>query len=282
MQLGDWQLDTINGGRFQLDGGVMFGVVPKTLWQGIAKPDKQNRVPVANHCVLARNHEHTVLIDTGYGGSYPPLDRRFYGMEEGEPLLQSLAALGVSPNQIDTVVFSHLHFDHVGGASRLDHAQQRVLTFPNARHVVGRKEWEDATSGAPELQTAYHPDHLLPLKQHARLDLIEDNQVIVPGLQARLTGGHTRGHLSLIFESAGQTALFIGDICPSTAHLRRMWCMSYDVYPLETRCEKPQILGEAADGQWWVLWYHDPQVAVSQVERDPKREFVVVQSRPQL
>ena len=95
MQLGDWQLDTINGGRFQLDGGVMFGVVPKTLWQGIAKPDEKNRVEVANHCVLARNSEHTILIDTGYGGNYPPLDRRFYGMEEGEPLLQSLAALGI-------------------------------------------------------------------------------------------------------------------------------------------------------------------------------------------
>ncbi len=163
MQLGNWQLDSLNGGMFRLDGGVMFGVVPKTLWQAVAQPDQRNRILCANRCVLARDGTHTVLIDTGYGGKYGPLDRRFYAMEPGEPLVASLVSLGVTPDEIDTVVFSHLHFDHVGGATRHDQHAQLVLTFPQARHVVGRWEWHDATRGGEELQTAYARDGILPL-----------------------------------------------------------------------------------------------------------------------
>jgi glyoxylase-like metal-dependent hydrolase (beta-lactamase superfamily II) len=174
------------------------------------------------------------------------------------------------------VVFSHLHFDHVGGASHFDDQRRRQLTFPNARHVVGRIEWADATNGAPELQTAYTPAEIRPLEDAKQLDLIDDGAEIVPGLRARLTGGHTRGHLSLIFESGGDGALFLGDVCPSTAHLRQMWGTSYDVEPLDLRRGKPVLLGEAADRGWWVLWYHDPQIAACRLQRDPKREFVPI------
>jgi glyoxylase-like metal-dependent hydrolase (beta-lactamase superfamily II) len=274
VKLGKWQLDAVNGGTFRLDGGVMFGVVPKTLWQRVAAPDDLNRVGVANRCVLARNGRHTVLVDTGYGGKYAPLDRRFYDMEEGSPLLTSLSQLGVQPEQIDTVVFSHLHFDHVGGASYLDDQRRTTLTFPRARHVVGKIEWVDANSGAPELQTAYSAEDIRPLEDAVKLDLVDDDTEIVPGLRTRLTGGHTRGHLSLLFESDGEAALYIGDICPSTAHLRRMWGMSYDTEPIETRRRKPELLGEAADRRWWILWYHDPQVAACRLQRDQKREFI--------
>jgi len=118
MQLGDWNLSTVNGGRFRLDGGVMFGVVPRTVWERAVRPDERNRIPVANHCVLARNHDHCVLIDTGYGDKHDQLDRSFYNMEPGSPLTESLASWGVAAEEIDTVVFSHLHFDHVSGAVR--------------------------------------------------------------------------------------------------------------------------------------------------------------------
>lgn len=282
MKIGQWQLDTVNGGMFRLDGGVMFGVVPRTLWQGVMSPDPQNRIRVANHCVLARNGRNTVLIDTGYGGKYAPLDRRFYDMEEGEPLIANLAALDVSPEMIDTVVFSHLHFDHVGGATRFNEHKERVLNFPRARHVVGRIEWADANSGAPELQTAYTAEDIQPLQDAAQLNLIDGDDMIMPGLRALVSGGHTRGHLVLLFESDGETALYIGDLCPSTAHMRRMWCMAYDVQPLETRRTKPRLLGEAADRNWWILWNHDPTVVASRVQRDPKREFVPVDPRTKL
>ncbi len=137
----------------------------------MVRPDERNRIAVANRCVLARDGAHTVLIDTGYGGKYGPLDRKFYAMEPGEPLLADLARLGVAPEHIDTVVFSHLHFDHVGGATRHDDQGQLTLTFPQARHVVGRWEWHDATCAGEELHTAYAREGILPLAL-ARLTLI--------------------------------------------------------------------------------------------------------------
>jgi glyoxylase-like metal-dependent hydrolase (beta-lactamase superfamily II) len=280
VHLGNWQLDSVNGGMFRLDGGVMFGVIPKSLWKGVAQPDEKNRVPVANHCVLARDGKHTVLIDTGYGGKYGKLDRKFYDMEPGDPLVQSLEQLNVSPSAIDTVVFSHLHFDHVGGATHHDIRGQMMLTFPNARHVTGTCEWKDATSRQPELQTAYSIRDIEPLR--GRICLVEDGDNIVPGLRAVVTGGHTRGHLALVFESQGQKAIYLGDICPSRAHMRRMWHTAYDTHPLETRRRKPALLGQAADEGYWVLWYHDPTVAASRVARDSKREFIATDLISQL
>ena len=282
LSIGNWQLDTLNGGTFWLDGGVMFGVVPKTLWQTVAPPDPQNRIRCANHCVLARDGRHTVLLDTGYGGKFPPADRKFYCMEEGEPLLASLAEIGVAPDDIDTVVFSHLHFDHVCGATRLDPDGRRIPTFPRARHVVGRWEWEDATGGSVELKTAYRIEDILPLYEAGLMNVVDDGQEIVPGLRNQVTGGHTRGHAALFFESAGQTAAYLGDICPSTAHLRRMWHLAYDVYPLDTRRCKPLLLGQAADEGWLIFWNHDPRVVVSRVARDRNREFVPVDAKTQL
>ncbi len=276
MHLANWQIDSLNGGLFWLDGGVMFGVVPRTIWKNVAPPDELNRIQCANNCVLARDGRHTVLIDTGYGGKFAKLDRRFYQMEEGEPLIASLAALGVAPEDIDTVVFSHLHFDHVCGATRFDDQQRRVPIFSRARHFVGRLEWEDATGRAPELETAYPMEDILPLYEAGLMHVVENGQEIVPGLRCQITGGHTRGHMALYFESGGQTAAYLGDICPSTFHLRRMWHLAYDTYPLDTRRRKPELLTRAADEGWWVLWNHDPRVAISRVAKDAKKEFVAV------
>lgn len=282
LNLGNWQLDTLNGGMFRLDGGVMFGVVPQQIWKHVALPDAQNRILCANHCVLARDGKHTVLVDTGYGGKYAPLDRKFYDMEPGDPLATSLAQLGVAKEEVDFVVFSHLHFDHVGGAIRHDANKQPTLSFPNAQHVVSRVEWENASSGLPELVTAYSNQDVMSLRELARLRLVENGEEIVPGLTTRLTGGHTEGHLSFLFRSNGQTACYPGDICPSTYHLRRMWHLSYDVFPLDTRRNKPQLLSDAAEGQWWMLWNHDPTAVVSRIASDPKREFVAIETNKSL
>ncbi len=282
LQLGHWQLDSIHGGDFWLDGGVVFGVVPRTLWSTIAEPDSNNRIPISTNCLLARDGRHTILVDTGYGSKYAPLDRKFYSMEPGNPVLESLAALGVAPHEIDMVVFSHLHFDHAGGATVYDERRSIVPTFPRARHVVGRIEWQDATSQSPELQTAYPMQNLAPLAEAGLVDCVESNVEIVPGLRTRLTGGHTRGHLALVFESQGQGAMFIGDVCASTAHLHPMWNLSYDTYPLETRRVKPQLLADAARHEWWVIWPHDWRTAAGRLENNPKGGFNVVDARASL
>jgi glyoxylase-like metal-dependent hydrolase (beta-lactamase superfamily II) len=272
----------VTGGLFHLEGGVLFGVVPLTICKNIAQPVEVNRIQCANYCVRARDGTHTVLIDTGYGGKFAPLDRRFYKMEEGEPLVKGLAALGVSPEDVDTVVFSHLHFDHVCGATRFDAAGKRVPVFPKARHLVGRIEWEDATGAIPELESAYPLADILPLYEAGVMLVVDDGQPLVPGLRGLVTGGHTRGHMALVFESAGQTAAYLGDICPSTVHLRRMWHLAYDTYPMETRRRKPELLAQAADEGWWLLWNHDPRVTSSRIVRDAKREFLPTEASAEL
>ena len=282
MNLGNWQLDSVHGGAFSIDGGVAFGVVPKSLWGALVPTDENNRVRLGANCMLARDGRHTVLIDCGFGDKYSRLDRGFWELEEGNPAVASLAALGVSPEDVDTVVLSHLHWDHAGGATSRTAARTLVPTFPKARYVVGRLEWEDALSGVPELETAYPLENIRPLAEAGVIDLIDDGAEIVPGLTARLTGGHTRGHLALSFQSQGQTAFFIGDVCATTLHLHRMWNLSYDTYPLVTRRVKLELLGEAADGGWWVVWPHDWKTPVGRLQRHPKRGFEVVDRRERL
>jgi glyoxylase-like metal-dependent hydrolase (beta-lactamase superfamily II) len=277
LNLGNWQLETVSGGRFRLDGGTMFGIVPKVLWERLAAADERNRIELATHCVLARDGTRTVLVDTGYGGKLSEKEREIYAAEPGEPLLASLAARGVAPEDVDVVVLSHLHFDHAGGGTRRLPDGRLVPTFPRATYVVQRTEWLDATSGAAELQGAYPPENLLPLHEHGRLRLIEGDVEIVAGLHSVTTPGHTAGHMALRWSSSGQAALYLGDLCPTSAHMRRMWGMAYDVLPLETRRRKPALLGEAAEQGHIVLWDHDPHMAACRVQRDAQREFVVAQ-----
>jgi glyoxylase-like metal-dependent hydrolase (beta-lactamase superfamily II) len=276
MNLGNWQLDTVSGGTFRLDGGTMFGVVPKPLWERLRPADERNRIRMNTNCVLARDGRHTVLIDTGYGGKLSERERDIFAAQPGEPLLESLAAAGVSPEDIDTLVLSHLHFDHVGGGTRRAEGGRVVLTFPKARYVVQAGEWQDATSGVAELEGSYPAENIQPLAGSPQLDFINGDVEIVPGLRAMVTPGHTRCHQALVFSSAGQTAIYLGDLCPMAAHMRRLWGMAYDVDPLETRRRKPQVLGQAADEGWIVLWDHDPDRWASRLARDAKREFVVI------
>jgi len=277
MKLGDWQLDTAGGGRLLLDGGAMFGVVPKPLWQKAQAADDQNRIRCATNCVLARDGRNTVLIDTGYGGKAGETERERGSLEAGEPLLESLAALGVSAGDVTHVVLSHLHFDHAGGGTRLDDAGRLTTTFPHARYIAQRGEWETAVSNAAELKGAYPPEHLLPLAEAGQLDLIAGDVEILPGLRSLVTGGHTIWHQALVLESGGATAIYLGDLCPMFGHARLMWGMAYDVDPLETRRRKPRLLGQAADEGWLVLWDHDPDYAACRLARDPKREFAMTE-----
>lgn len=276
--VGNWELRSVSGGRFALDGGAMFGVVPKPLWQRMTTPDDRNRIPLQTNCLLAHDGTHTVLVDTGYGGRLSEKEREINAAEPGAPLLANLAALGICPEDIDVVVFSHLHFDHAGGGTVWEEGGtgRIVPAFPKATYVAQRREWEDATSGAAELRGSYPLENLLPLQAAGCLRLIDGDEQIVPGLAAMVTGGHTAGHHALLFQSGGQTAVYLGDLCPTTAHLPTMWCMAYDVYPLDTRRRKPAVLAQAAHENWLVCWDHDPQRPWSRIERDPKREFRAV------
>ena len=277
-QLGDFCLTTISGGRFRIDGGTMFGIVPRALWSRLVDVDERNTIAQATNCLLIQTPQTTVLIDTGYGSHLGEKQRQNFAAESGNPLLESLAAAGVEPGDVDTVVLTHLHFDHAGGCVLRDSSNTLVPAFPNAAYVMQRGEWELATAGVPELRNAYPQDNLLPLERAGCLRLIGSQDEILPGIRPILTPGHTEFHQSIRIESDGQVAVYLGDLCPSSNHLPTMWCMSYDTHMIETRKHKPQVLGEIADNKWLALFDHDPRCAAARIARDDRRDFVTTET----
>lgn len=278
MQLGSFQLDTISGGRFWTDGGSMFGIIPKPMWSRLIPTDEQNRIPQGTNCILVRTGKNTVLIDTGYGSKIPGKQLGYMLGESGNPLFASLQSVGVEPDEIDTVIFSHLHFDHAGGATLLNDRGTLVDSFPNAQYVAQKLEWDMATAGHFELRNAYPQENILPLEKTGRLKLIEGDVEILPGIRSIVTGGHTHGHQAIVIESDGQGAMYLADACPTWRHLPSLWCMAFDEDLLQARRIKPVLLGQIADNNWLGLSDHDPDHAAVRIERDSKREFVVTES----
>ncbi len=278
MQLGRFELTTISGGSYHIDAGTMFGVVPRTLWSRRIAVDDKHQLEQATNCVLVRTGERTALIDTGYGSKMSEKERSIFRLEDGDPLVASLADHGVAVEDIDTVILSHLHFDHAGGATRRSEGGEVVPTFPNAEYVVQRGEWFTAIADYPELRSAYALDNLLPLEAAGQLRFVDGDAEILPGIRGIVTGGHTQSHQALVIESENETAVFLADLCPSLHHLPTLWCMSYDVDLLQTRRMKSRLLGQIADGGWLALFDHDPEHAAARLCRDDKRDFAVTES----
>jgi glyoxylase-like metal-dependent hydrolase (beta-lactamase superfamily II) len=275
ISIGDFQVEVISGGTFRMDGGAMFGVVPKVIWEKKIPPDARNRIPMETNCLLIRTGEATILIDTGYGTKGSPRERENFVLEAGDPLIEHLAAAGVTPGQVDTVILTHLHFDHVGGCTHLSESGELRPTFPHARHVVQRNEWEDATGRAPELRGAYFERDFVPLRNAGLIDVVEGDVQIAPGITVHLAPGHTHGHQVVLLESHGQRALYPCDLCPTASHLRTFWTMSYDQSLLEVRRVKPRWIGRAADEGWLLFFAHDMETRAARIRRDPEEEFVV-------
>jgi glyoxylase-like metal-dependent hydrolase (beta-lactamase superfamily II) len=265
----------VSGGTLWIDGGNMFGVVPRVLWQRKCPPDEQNRILLETNCLLVRTAGHRILIDSGYGSKLDDKSRANCGAQEGDPLLRSLAAQGIVPDDIDIVILTHLHFDHAGGCTLLNGESGLRPTFPRARHFVQRCEWDDATANLPELAGSYFPRDFVPLEEAGLVEFVDDEAEILPGLRVLRTGGHTRGHQIIYIGRPGQRAVYLADMCPYAAHMRTFWSMAYDQFPLDQRRVKPKVLGEAADSGDIVLFDHDPQIKAARIARDAKQEFTV-------
>jgi glyoxylase-like metal-dependent hydrolase (beta-lactamase superfamily II) len=272
--IGDIRLEFVSGGRLWIDGGNMFGVVPRVMWEKVSPPDEQNRIQLETNCVLVRTGSSLGLIDTGYGGKASLKQRQRHVLDEGLPLARNLAARGVAPDEIDWVILTHLHFDHAGGVTYQDDEGLLRLMFPQARHVVQRIEWEDAKSNLPELAGAY-PDNFGPLEDARLLELIDGNTEIVRGVSTQVTGAHTRGHQIVRIESDGDSAVCLADICPTAGHLRTFWTMAYDQFPLEVRREKPIILNDIVDHHRIALFSHDPHIRAARLARVADDEWSV-------
>ncbi len=275
ISIGDIQLTIVSGGQLWIDGGNMFGVVPRVLWERESPPDYQHRIQLDTNCVVFRTRDSVGLIDTGYGGKAQTKHRLRYSLDDGPTLARNLASIGIAPNEIDWVILTHLHFDHAGGATYRDEKGYLHPMFPRARHVVQRIEWDDAVGDIPELAGAYFHDDFTPLQKAGLVELVDGDAEIAPGIRTQLTGGHTRGHQIVHFESADSSAVCLADICPTTTHLRTFWTMAYDQFPLEVRHKKPIILNDVAEHHRIALFSHDPHITAARLSRKSENEWSV-------
>jgi methylmalonyl-CoA epimerase len=269
--IGDLELISVSDGFFRLDGGAMFGVVPRTLWETKLPPDDRNRIPLGLRPLIVRG-EQTLIIDAGCGDKMDARSADIFGLDRTYHLDHALAESGLSVEDIDVVVASHLHFDHVGGFTTRDAAGRLVPRFPRARYVAHRQEWHDATHPHERNRASYLAENFVPLQEAGVLTLADDGAEIMPGVRYRRSGGHTAHHQVVMIESRGATAVFAADMYPTAAHIADPWVMGYDLYPMDTLAFKRTFAREAIERQYLIFFEHDPSMAAGTLrEADGRR-----------
>jgi glyoxylase-like metal-dependent hydrolase (beta-lactamase superfamily II) len=267
LQLGQVEVVHISGGYFRLDGGTMFGVVPKTMWANHAVPDARNRIRLGCNCLLVRTPDTLALVDTGFGTRMDEHAREVYGVESGPSLLQSLGQAGVERDDIDLVILSHLHFDHLAGSLCIEEDQLKA-TFPCATHCVQRGEWRDALDGRSTMRSSYRPEDLRALQEQVSLNLLYGDSELTPHISTFITGGHTEWHQGIVVTGSEQRLIFPGDLLPTRIHLRTYWNMAYDMFPPQTIERKKQLIGDALRNDWIIAWDHDPTAPWSRLKKE--------------
>jgi len=274
VNLGDLELISLSDGFFRLDGGSMFGVVPKTLWSKTTPPDERNRITLGMRPLIVRG-TRTMIIDAGLGDKENEKFCEIYGVERTRHLDHALAEAGLSPEDIDIVLASHLHFDHAGGFTVRDGNGRLRPRFPRAQYVVRRGEWEDATHPNVRTRASYLLDNYVPLAEAGVLQFVDDDQTIMPGVKVRRTGGHTPHHQMVLIESGGRTAAFVADLIPTTAHVPDAWIMGYDLNPLDTLAAKQRFAGEALEKEILIFFEHDPAIAAGYLREENGKRGII-------
>lgn len=270
--LGDLELTTLSDGFFGLDGGAMFGVVPRVLWEKRLPPDDSNRIPLGMRPLIIRNGRQTVIIDAGCGDKMDAKSAQIYKLDRRYHLDHALAEAGIAADDIDIAVASHLHFDHVGGFTAAGADGRLVPRFPKAKYIAHRAEWQDATHPHERNRASYLQENFVPLMDAGVLTLVDDGAEIIPGVRYRRSGGHTPNHQVVTIESGGRTAVFTADMYPTSIHIPDPWVMGYDLYPMDTLAFKRGFAREAIDRGYLLFFEHDPSMAAGYLrEKDGKR-----------
>jgi len=273
MHLGDIEVQYIHGGHFYLDGGAMFGVVPRPLWEKKSSPDNRNRIRLAANSLLVRTQNKNILIETGNGTKWTAKLRDIYGIQEGDPLIDNLAAKGVHPDQIDLVINSHLHFDHAGGNTKFEN-DKAVPTFPKAKYIVQAAEIAHAANPTERDRASYFEENFLPMQQSGQWHALAGDSEIVSGISAVGIPGHNADIQAIKLSGGGKTVLFVADLFPTRHHLSLPWIMAYDLYPLQTLETKRKWLQTIVQENWIVVFGHDPDIPAATLhERDNKIAF---------
>jgi methylmalonyl-CoA epimerase len=267
---GDLQLTSVNDGPFRLDGGAMFGVVPRPLWEKTMPADDRNRIQLAMRPLLVEADWGRMIIDCGAGDKMEARQRDIYALDRTAHLDHALAAVGLSADAIDFALATHLHFDHFGGATT------RALKprFPRARYLIRAAEWQDATHPHERNRASYLQGDFVPLADAGAVDFLDGDSIVKPGVRVVRTGGHTGQHQMVFLESNGKTAVFVADLIPTTAHIRDAWIMGYDLFPMETLAIKKQFIRDAIEREYLIFFEHDPLVSAGYIREKDHTRYV--------
>jgi len=275
MLFGDWDVRVISAGTFRLDGGGMFGTVPKVVWEKVCPADAENLILMDTNCLLIRGRGRTILVDTGNGDKETDSFMARFKLQGRGVLEANLAREGVTPDAIDLVILTHLHFDHAGGTTRLDEAGQPVPAFPNARYVLQARDLDNARHAFLRERASYLPKNWEPLEAAGILDLVTGEQELLPGLSVRPVPGHTPGLQAVVVEGGGRKLIYLADLIPTSHHIQPAWVMGYDIDVVTCVNERLRLLDEVADTDAVLVFEHDPHVRAGTVGRDAKGRFVV-------
>jgi glyoxylase-like metal-dependent hydrolase (beta-lactamase superfamily II) len=258
VKLGEIEFHIVSDGRLLLDGGAMFGVIPKPLWENKCPADARNRIELSMNCVLIRAAGKRILAETGAGDKMNAKLRDIYGLD-GPHLVPRLRDYGVGPEDVDIVIDTHLHFDHCGGNTRIE-KDEVVATFPNAQYITQKGEFEHAMNPTERDRASYFDDNYAPLAKSGQLQLIEGDREIVPGVEVMRVAGHTANMQCVKLTGGGKTAFLLADLVPTSAHLPLPWIMGYDLYPMVTLENKKRWLPQVVGDGWLAIFAHDPRV----------------------
>jgi glyoxylase-like metal-dependent hydrolase (beta-lactamase superfamily II) len=273
IDFGSFKFSIVSDGTFWLDGGAMFGVVPKVLWNRLNPADDSNRIELGLNCLLVKTPTEKILIDTGVGENLNDRFKEIYRVERDFGVITALEKIGIKPGDIDFVINTHLHFDHCGGNTMLpspcpppqvgrDRGRSKfVPTFPRATYIIQKQEWLDAMSPNERTKASYLQENFIPIEEAGQLLLVDGEHEVTSGIKVIVTNGHTRGHQSVIIESDGKKAAYLGDLIPTTSHIKIPYIMGYDLYPLDIIERKKEILKKALQEHWLLIFEHDPKIA---------------------
>lgn len=268
-KLGNLELWILSDGELWLDGGSMFGIVPRSLWSKLVTPDEQNRIRLGLNPLLVRAGGHLVLIETGIDRKPGEKFRRLYGLSETNPLLDQLALLGVGPQDISLVVHTHLHFDHAGLNTRL--VEGRLLpTFPRARHIVQRQELEDALHPHERSQASYRIENVEPLAEQGRFEVVEGEAELLPGLRVLPAPGHTLGMQVVELASEGQRLAYTGDLVALRVQTPLLYIPAFDLYPMTTLETRKKLYARWLEDDYLLCFTHEPGPSMGRLVRGEK------------
>ena len=275
-KLGKFEIYAISDGFFSLDGGAMFGIVPKVIWQKIVTPDSLNRINLSLNCLLVKTGKTNILIEAGLGNKYNQKWIDMYNMKQVGSVPISLRKSGLDVKDIDIVILSHLHFDHAGGCTIQDRDGKLMPTFPNAEYIVQEKEWYDATHPDERTRGSYIDNDFIPLNEAKKIKFINGDTDIENGITIKVSGGHTKTHQIVIIDGGeNKKAAFFGCVMPTTWHTKPAYVMAFDLFPQEVVKARRELLLQASAERWLCTWIHDPKIVMGYINKVADKGYTV-------